>query len=94
MERTIKRRNFAAYRNKEKKGINTGDNMKIPKYVQKIIDKRCMYGRKLQDASNELDEWLVKHGIEVCNDYTTTGCMVYCEPDTARIMVMESIWKK
>lgn len=68
--------------------------MKIPKYVQKLIDRRWKLAEELNDVSNQLDAWLENNGISICNDYTTTGCMVYCEPYNAKKCVEEDILNK
>lgn len=34
--------------------------MKIPKYIDNLIDKRQKLAEKLAEASTELDEWLIK----------------------------------
>ena len=66
-------------------------SVKIPKYVQKMIDDRYKYACKLINASANLDEWLDNHGIICGDDYTCTGCMIYCEPWTARQCVENDI---
>lgn len=63
--------------------------MKIPKYVQNLIIRRERLAKKLMIVSVELDEWLEKQGIPLCADYTVTGCMIYCEPETARECIEE-----
>lgn len=65
--------------------------MKIPKYVQNLIIRRERLANKLMIVSFELDEWLEKQGIPLGADYTATGCMIYCEPETARECVEEDI---
>lgn len=65
--------------------------MKIPKYVQKMIDDRYKYALKLMSVSADLDDWLESHGIDTGNDYTRTGCMIYCEPWNARHCVENDI---
>lgn len=68
--------------------------MKIPKYVQKLIDDRCNLAVKLFEVSSKLDNWLEKNNISLDGDYTRTGCMIYIEPDTARECVMQDILNK
>ena len=65
--------------------------MKIPKYVQKMIDDRYKYACKLATVSSELDDWLDKHNIPCDDDYIHTGCMIYCEPWNARRCVEDDI---
>lgn len=68
--------------------------MKIPKYVQQLIDRRCRLAEELNAVSCKLDDWLVANGIEIANDYTTSGCMIYCEPYNAKQCVERDILNK
>lgn len=46
--------------------------MKIPKYVQKLIDRRCKIADELAEVCYDLDMWLDKHNIEceMCDTHT------------------------
>lgn len=68
--------------------------MKIPKYVENLIDKRQKLAEKLMIISCELDEWLEKNNIPLGTEYTCTGCMIYCEPANAAQCVREDILSK
>ena len=68
--------------------------MKIPKYIDKLIDKRQKLAEKLMIISCELDEWLEKNNIPVGEEYTCTGVMIYCEPREAAKCVREDILSK
>lgn len=70
--------------------------MKIPKYVDEIIEKRMKLAFELSYVSSQLDEWLKKNGFDLTemSDYTNTGCMIYCEPDIAAINVRQDILNK
>lgn len=50
--------------------------MKIPKYVERLIERRERLAWELIKVGTELDEWLEKNDIPTGNDYTTTGCMI------------------
>lgn len=65
--------------------------MKIPKYIDELIDKRTKYAEKLSEVSSELDDWLMKNNIPVGSDYTLTGCMIYSESATAGELVRQDI---
>lgn len=65
--------------------------MKIPKYIDELIDKRTKYAEKLSEVSSELDDWLMKNNIPVGSDYTLTGCMIYSELATAGELVRQDI---
>lgn len=65
--------------------------MKIPKYVQRLIDRRCNLACQLQIASCELDEWLEKNHIE-CEDYDVcTGVEIYCNPCDSKERIISAI---
>lgn len=67
--------------------------MRIPKYVERLIKRRERLAWELIEVSFDLDNWLEKHGISICTDYTATGCMIYCEPSTAANLVRQDILK-
>ena len=69
-------------------------NIKIPKYVEKLIQRREKLAWELMKVSAELDEWLEKNDLLELNAYTNTGCMIYCEPDVAASMVRQDILNK
>lgn len=65
--------------------------MNIPKYVQKLIDRRCKLAEQLSDVCYELDCWLDKNDIE-CEDCDThTGVEIYCNPYSSGQRVREAI---
>lgn len=68
--------------------------MRIPKYVERLIKRRERLAWELMEASSNLDDWLEKNGIPIGNDYTTTGCLIYCEPDIAAECVRKDILNK
>lgn len=68
--------------------------MKIPKYVERLIQRRERLAWELMTVSSELDEWLIKNDIQCGGDYVTTGCMIYCEPSTASDLVRQDILSK
>lgn len=65
--------------------------MKIPKYIDRLIERRKTLAMQLSEVSSELDEWLEKQGIDIGNDYCMTGCLIYCEPFVAAKCVREDI---
>lgn len=72
--------------------------MKIPKKIQKIIEKREKLALELMDVTNKLDSWIEKNGGDLTDsnlgDSTISGCMIYCEPGSARINVEDYIKNK
>ena len=68
--------------------------MKIPLYVEMLIQKRQKLAEELMVTSAELDTWLEKNGLPTGTDYTCTGCMIYCEPAAAAQCVRLDILHK
>ena len=62
--------------------------MKIPKKIEKLLDRRERLAFQLAEASSQLDDWLENHGANLCDsrlvDCTITGCMIYVEPTNAK----------
>ena len=75
--------------------IYGGGVMKIPKKVQRLIDRREKLAKNLIDVCNELDTWLEKNGADFNDsdlvDSTVTGCRIYCEPENAKSDVEDYI---
>jgi hypothetical protein len=65
--------------------------MKIPKYVQKLIDRRCKLADQLAEVCYDLDEWLDKNGIECESCDTHTGVEIYCNPCSSRQRIINAI---
>lgn len=65
--------------------------MKIPKYIDELIDKRAKYAEKLNEVSTKLDDWLMKNNIPRDGDYTEGGSMIYFEPNIAEECVRQDI---
>ena len=63
--------------------------MKIPKKVQRLIDRREKLAKNLIDVCNE------KNGADFNDsdlvDSTVTGCRIYCEPENAKSDVEDYI---
>ena len=65
--------------------------MKIPKYIDKLIDRRCRLAEELNSVACQLDEWCEKNGIDTYTDYLCTGVLIYSEPSTAAWHTREDI---
>ena len=67
--------------------------MKIPGYIENALQRRAKYAKRLWDASNEVDEFLRKNGIdeeiELCD--MGSGSEVYCAPYESADRVREAI---
>ncbi len=72
--------------------------MEIPKKVQKLLNKREEYAMALMDVGSQVDEWLEQHGANLedtdLTDGVLSGCMIYVEPGTARMIVEDYIRNK
>lgn len=68
--------------------------MNIPKYVDELLKRRTKLAEQLAAVSYEVDEWLENNEIPTGNDYTRTGCMIYCEPVVAERCVRGDILAK
>ncbi len=72
--------------------------MKIPKKIEKILDKRAKLALELMAVNSELDNWLESKGANLMDadikDAVQTGCMIYAEPWTAKEIVQEYIENK
>ena len=68
--------------------------MKIPKYVQKLIDRRCKLADELAEVSYALDVWLDENKIQ-CETYDThTGVEIYCDPYSSKQRIINAILNK
>lgn len=72
--------------------------MKIPKKIKKLIDQREKTAIELLSLNSELDNWLESKGADLTDadicDAVLTGCMIYAEPWTAKMLVEEYIKNK
>ncbi len=68
--------------------------MKIPKYVQKLIDRRCKLADELAEVSYALVVWLDENKIQ-CETYDThTGVEIYCDPYSSKQRIINAILNK
>ena len=68
--------------------------MKIPKYVQKLIDRRCKLADELAEVSYALDVWLDENRIQ-CETYDThTGIEIYFDPYSSKQRIINAILNK
>lgn len=72
--------------------------MKIPKYIEELLNKREKLAYQLNECTVKLDDWLEKNGADLMDkdicDAVISGCMIYAEPTTAKYLVMEYIRNK
>ena len=69
--------------------------MKIPKRIQKILDRREKIAFDLIHLERELDDWLESKGVDLgdpdISDAVLSDCMIYTEPDSAKSQVEDYI---
>lgn len=69
--------------------------MEIPKSVKNMLNKRERLAYELNEVCNKLDAWLEENGADLTDsrlvDCTITGCMIYCEPNNAKLAVASYI---
>ena len=68
--------------------------MKIPKYVQKLIDRRCKLADELAEVSYALDVWLDENKIQCETCDTHTGVEIYCDPYSSKQRIINAILNK
>ena len=72
--------------------------MKIPKYIENILNRREQLAYQLNECNVKLDYWLEKNGADfsdkdIC-DAVISGCMIYAEPTTAKDLIIDYIQNK
>jgi hypothetical protein len=67
--------------------------MKIPKYIDKLINQRQKIAEQLMTADCQLCDWMEEKGMDLSelSDCVATGCMMYCEPENAARIVRNAI---
>ena len=72
--------------------------MKIPKYIQDLLNRRERLADNLVEVSEKIDIWLEKNGADLSDpdisDSVLSGCMIYCEPFNAKIDIENYIKNK
>lgn len=68
--------------------------MKIPKYIDYLLDRRAKLAESLNSVDYELTKWIDKKGIEVESCDYATGCEMYVNPDASADRVREAIKNK
>ena len=71
----------------------------IPKYVEKLLERRCNYARKLAEASIAVDEYCASIGINYNSPLFDEACLctdvrIYCEFDGATNSTRKAILKQ
>jgi len=65
--------------------------MKIPKYIDRLINTRANLALQLHDADYRLSEWLEKNHVEAESCDVFGGCELYVNPWSAAERTREAI---
>lgn len=68
--------------------------MRIPKYINKYLDRRAMHAAKFFDYGYEVDQWLKKNGIEIDSYDGCTGVESIVNPYESIERIREAIVNK
>ena len=68
--------------------------MKIPKYIDKLLDKRIKAANTFMDADYELSHWIDQHEIEIETCDTYGGVDSICNPEASAARIREAIRNK
>ena len=68
--------------------------MKIPKYIDRLIDKRRRLADELQLTDWKLCEWLDKNEIETFPEDSRGGVEMYVNPEESAERIREAIERK
>lgn len=69
--------------------------MKVPKKIERLLNRKEYLAYELAKVNCELDNWLENHGADLSSsplcDCTVSGCMIYCEPTNSKLIVRSYI---
>ena len=68
--------------------------MNIPKYIDKLIERRKKLAIELNSADLQLGRWLEQNGVEVEECDISTGCEMYANPWAAANRILCAIRDK
>lgn len=71
--------------------------MKIPKYIENLIDEQTRLAERLLSNDIKLCEWLTKHNIDINGDIADCvrlGAVMICEPYVANKVIKNEILKQ
>lgn len=68
--------------------------MKIPKYIEVLIEKREKLAAELISTDWKLSEWLEKNEVDVEECDTRGGCEMYVNPFASAIRIKQAIENK
>lgn len=68
--------------------------MKIPKYIEKLIEKRARLAVLLNYTDRKLADWLEKNGVGVEGYDIYGGCEMYANPRNSAERIKQAIKDK
>lgn len=68
--------------------------MKIPKYIEALIEKRKKLASELISTDWKLSEWLEKNGVDIEEYDTRGGCEMYVNPCASASRIKQAIENK
>ena len=68
--------------------------MKIPKHIEKLIEKRARLAEELNSVDYELSNWLEDNDIQIGRDYYRGGIEIYSDPQGSASKVRRAIYDK
>lgn len=68
--------------------------MKIPKYIDKLLQARAYHADRVLDVGYKIDEWLIKNEIDVAPEDYGSGVEVYEAPYESADRVRDAIYRK
>ena len=68
--------------------------MKIPKYIDKLLDKRAKAAQQLMECDSIITDWIVAHEIEAEDCDYCTGVEMYANPYASADRIREAILNK
>lgn len=68
--------------------------MKIPKYIDKLLEKRAKSALDFTEADSKIAEQLEKNEVEVSGDHILSGACSLYEPYTSIDCIRQAILEK
>lgn len=68
--------------------------MKIPKYIDKLLDRRANLASLLNSVDCEITKWIDKNDIEAESCDYATGCEMYANPYASADRIRKAILDK
>ncbi|MBE5898235.1 MAG: hypothetical protein E7279_01375 [Lachnospiraceae bacterium] len=67
--------------------------MKVPKQIHEKLERRAELAIEIMVLTTDIDNWLEKNNIDVSDEYKTSSCLIYLEPQNVVDEIEERIKK-